>query len=154
MRKQGYAIGEDCYVDRRAVIDVRSQLVSIGSHCSIGAFATILTHDGFAANLTQRIRTEPVRILDGCSIGAGAVILPGVTIGPGSVVEPGAVVAKDVPPYTVVAGAPAKAVSSTWEWLEERQCEHERHPEQFFREARLRPFPLPMREAVTQGRCG
>ena len=43
-------------------------------------------------------------------IGVNAVVLPGVTIGEGAVVAAGAVVTKDVPPYSVVAGVPAKVI--------------------------------------------
>jgi len=49
-------------------------------------------------------------IQDDAWIGAGAIILPNVTIGKGAVVGAGAVVTKDVPPYTVVAGVPAKEI--------------------------------------------
>ena len=40
----------------------------------------------------------------------GSTILPGVTVGEGSVVAAGSVVSRDVPPYTMVAGNPARAV--------------------------------------------
>jgi len=43
-------------------------------------------------------------------IGAGAIILPNITIGENSVIGAGAVVTKDIPPYTVVAGVPAKVI--------------------------------------------
>ena len=43
-------------------------------------------------------------------IGSNATILPGVTIGDGAIVAAGAVVAKDVPPNTVVGGVPAKII--------------------------------------------
>ena len=45
-------------------------------------------------------------------IGYRSLIMPGVTIGEGAVVAAGAVVTKDVKPYTVVAGVPAKPISS------------------------------------------
>ena len=45
----------------------------------------------------------------GASIGAGAVILPGITVGEGAMVGAGAVVTKDVPPSTIVVGNPARA---------------------------------------------
>ena len=51
-----------------------------------------------------------VIIEDGCDIGIGSVILPGVKIGEGSIVGAGAVVTKDVLPYSVVAGNPAKSL--------------------------------------------
>ncbi|WP_367118968.1 DapH/DapD/GlmU-related protein [Methanoculleus sp.] len=43
-------------------------------------------------------------------VGAGVIILPGVTVGEHSIVGAGAVVTKDIPPYTVVAGVPAKVI--------------------------------------------
>lgn len=51
-----------------------------------------------------------VAIDDGCDIGVGAIILPGVKIGKGSIIGAGSVVNKDVEPYSVVAGVPAKVL--------------------------------------------
>ncbi|KRN41642.1 sugar O-acetyltransferase [Lactobacillus acetotolerans] len=53
---------------------------------------------------------EQVIINDDVWIGAGAIIVPGVTIGKGSVIAAGAVVTKDVAPYTLVGGVPAKEI--------------------------------------------
>lgn len=55
-------------------------------------------------------RAHPVRIGHDVWIGHGAIILPGVTIGNGAAIGAGAVVTKDVPPYTVVAGVPARII--------------------------------------------
>lgn len=52
----------------------------------------------------------PVVIEEDCWIGSHAVILKGVTVGTGAVVAAGSVVNKDVPPYAIVAGVPAKVV--------------------------------------------
>ena len=51
-----------------------------------------------------------MKICNNCWIGAGAIILNGVTIGDGAIVGAGAVVTKDVEPYTVVAGNPARKI--------------------------------------------
>ncbi|QHT62939.1 acetyltransferase [Paenibacillus lycopersici] len=55
-------------------------------------------------------RSHPVTIGHDVWIGHGATIMPGVTIGNGAVVGAGAVVTKDVPPYCIVAGVPAKPI--------------------------------------------
>lgn len=54
--------------------------------------------------------TKPVIICKGVWIGTNTIILKGVTIGEGAVIGAGSVVTKDVPPYTVVAGNPAKVI--------------------------------------------
>ena len=51
-----------------------------------------------------------VRLRQGCWLGIGVVILPGVTIGRNSVVVANSVVTRDVPDYAVVAGNPAKII--------------------------------------------
>lgn len=56
-----------------------------------------------------------VVLRDGCWIGIGAVILPGVTIGRNAVVAANAVVTTDVPDYVVVGGVPAKIIKRTHE---------------------------------------
>lgn len=53
---------------------------------------------------------QPIKICDGAHIGIGAIIMPGVTIGEGAVVGAGAVVTKDVPPYSIAVGVPAKVI--------------------------------------------
>ena len=53
---------------------------------------------------------QPVTIEDDVLIGANAVVLEGVRVGKGAIVAAGAVVTKDVEPYTVVAGTPARKI--------------------------------------------
>ncbi|MHB8510917.1 MAG: acyltransferase [Actinomycetota bacterium] len=68
----------------------------------------------------QPFRVAPVVLEDGCMIGEHAVILPGVTVGKNSWVGANAVVTHDVPPYSIVAGVPARVVRkrdpSTGRW--------------------------------------
>jgi acetyltransferase-like isoleucine patch superfamily enzyme len=54
----------------------------------------------------------PVVLDDGCDIGVGAVILPGVTIGRGAQIGAGSVVVHDVPAGAVAAGVPARVIGS------------------------------------------
>lgn len=55
---------------------------------------------------------EPVHICRGAWIGARSIILKGVTVGAGAVVGMGSVVTRDVPPWTVVAGNPARIIQT------------------------------------------
>jgi acetyltransferase-like isoleucine patch superfamily enzyme len=58
----------------------------------------------------SKVATEPVRICKGAWLGARVIVTKGVTIGEGAVCGMGAVVTKDVAPYTVVAGNPARVI--------------------------------------------
>jgi acetyltransferase-like isoleucine patch superfamily enzyme len=56
---------------------------------------------------------EPTRIRRGASIGSNVTIVCGITVGEGALVGAGAVVTKDVAPYAVVAGVPARVIGDT-----------------------------------------
>ena len=91
----------------------RTDLLTIEGDVGIGPRVTIIIHTDPHSSLLRKIyppKTLPVHIKRGAWICAGAIILPGVTIGECSVIAAGAVVTKDVPPYTMVAGVPAKEV--------------------------------------------
>ena len=84
--------------------------IKIGTKVAISreAFICTATHDITRPN--RPLVTAPITICDGVWIGARAIILPGVTIGEGAVVAAGAVVTKDVDPWSVVGGNPAKVI--------------------------------------------
>ena len=52
----------------------------------------------------------PIRLMKGCYLGAGVIILPGITVGEQAIVGAGAVVTRNVPAYAVVAGSPARII--------------------------------------------
>lgn len=62
--------------------------------------------------IQQGITRSFVKIEDDCWLAANSVILAGVTVGKGSVVAAGSIVTKDVPPYSIVAGNPARIIKN------------------------------------------
>ena len=85
--------------------------ITIEDDVFVGPNATFC-NDRYPKSKNKDFKLEPILIKKGASIGANATILPGVTIGSCSVVAAGAVVNRDVEPYTVVAGCPAKVVKT------------------------------------------
>lgn len=103
-----------------------SASISIGNRVLIGSGAMIMDSDAHPVDYLERRNggkcvSRPVTIGDDVFIGARAIVLKGVTIGNGAVVGAGAVVVRDVPPFSVVAGNPAKVVNRTRN--EEITCE-------------------------------
>lgn len=102
-------IGEDVWIDEGVRLDGRGRLV-VGNHVSIGAGVQIWTaqHDWRSADFAYV--SSPVNIGDRSWISSRAVVLPGVVIGEGAVVAAGAVVVRDVAPWTLVGGVPARVL--------------------------------------------
>lgn len=94
----GAVIGEGTMIDLNAVLGGRA---TVGKNCHIGAGSVL-------AGVIEPPSAKPVIVEDDVLVGANAVVLEGVTIGKGAIVAAGAVVIDDVPPYTVVAGTPAR----------------------------------------------
>lgn len=84
--------------------------ITIGTKVAISREAFICTAGHDITKPNRPLVTAPITICDGVWIGARATILPGVTIGEGAVVAAGAVVTKDVEPWSVVGGNPAKEI--------------------------------------------
>ncbi len=96
----GAVIGEKTMIDMNVVVGGR---VVVGKNCHIGAGAVL-------AGVIEPPSSTPVIIEDDVLIGANAVVLEGVKVGKGAVIAAGSVVVKDVEPYTVMAGVPAKVL--------------------------------------------
>ena len=92
-----------------------SGYIDIGDNVMISPRVSIYSENHNFAELEkpmieQGVTRSFVKIEDDCWVAANSIILAGVTIGKGAVVAAGSVVTKDVPPYCVVAGNPAKIV--------------------------------------------
>lgn len=130
------SIGERCYIGGGTnLISINS--IEIGDDVTISWGCTIYDHNSHSVNWYERkndtlqsiedinngfdfiqnknwnvVKSAPIKIKDKVWIGFDVVILKGVTIGEGAVIGARSVVTKDVLPYTVVAGNPAKVVKT------------------------------------------
>ena len=107
-------VGEGCLIGERNIIRGQGG-VEIGSRVYTSPMVQMLAvnhvfDDPSRPFVEQGITAEGIRVGDDVWIGSGAIITDGVTVGKGAVIAAGAVVTRDVPPHTVVAGAPARVI--------------------------------------------
>lgn len=118
-------IGSNTFIGASSIIS--AQRVDIGNDVLIAWGCTIIDHNSHSLDPAFRckdlnctfqnlpkdwdvVRIGPVKICDRAWIGFNCIILKGVVIGEGAIVGAGSVVSRDVPPYTVVAGNPARVI--------------------------------------------
>jgi acetyltransferase-like isoleucine patch superfamily enzyme len=106
-----FSIGTNSVINGKCRMDNKSS-ITIGNNVSISQEVMVLSADHDPDSPVFASRDLPVVINDYVFIGSRAIILPGVTIGEGAVIAAGAVVNKDVEPYTVVGGVPAKFIKA------------------------------------------
>lgn len=116
------AIGQNSHINRLCTLDARGGLY-IGNSVSVSHGVMLMTGSHDINSHDFSVNYLPIRIEDYAWIGCGAIVLQNVKIGRGAVVAAGAVVTKDVPPYTVVGGIPAKAINKRSSHLEYK-CNH------------------------------
>jgi acetyltransferase-like isoleucine patch superfamily enzyme len=108
-------VGDGTWIGQQAFLHAGGGL-RIGARVGIGPGVRIITSthdapaDARAPIMDGALAFAPVVLEDGCDIGVGAVILPGVTVGRGAQVGAGAVVTHDVPAGAIVAGVPARVI--------------------------------------------
>lgn len=131
-------VGNRVSFGRNTEIDYTGDLY-IGNNVSIAERSIILTHghdyvgqipESDYCDKEKKAYVTPLIIEDGVKIGAQSIIMPGVgKIGRGAYISPGSVVRKEVPPYAIVMGYPAKVIgfiATPWAVLD---LEKERYPE-------------------------
>lgn len=114
-RWRGVRIGKGCFIDPTAIVETAyPENITLGDDVRVTAGVVIMTHIKAPHYLRETGIVPPVVkpvVLDDHSfIGVNAVVMPGVTVGKASVVTSGSVVLQNVPPYTMVAGNPAKVI--------------------------------------------
>lgn len=102
-------IGNDTIIGEGVILDGRAQL-TIGDHVDFASEVMVYNSQHDTGSDDFHAISAPVVIEDYVFVGPRAIILPGVTIGKGAVVAAGAVVTKDIQPFEIVGGVPAKVI--------------------------------------------
>jgi acetyltransferase-like isoleucine patch superfamily enzyme len=105
-------LGERNVINFGCLLDGRRYSIRTGNDVSIGPEAAILTlgHDPQSPDFADK--GCDVTIGDRVWIGFRAIVLPGVSIGEGAIVGACSIVTKDIAPFTIVAGNPARAIGT------------------------------------------
>ncbi len=105
-------IGDEVFINYGSSIAAQ-QRVEIGNHCSLGTYVLIMDNDFHQVDPELRNvlpAAQPIILEDNVWLGARVIVLKGVRIGRDSVIGAGSVVTRDIPPYSVAAGVPARVI--------------------------------------------
>lgn len=150
IRSQGQIIskGRDSVQNGNFVVKGKGGVLEIGGFCAIGVNVTVILsnhyydypaiefdfYKKYFGKYPYKIEKRKNIIENDVWIGDNVIILPEITIGTGAIIGAGAIVTKDVPPYAIVGGNPAKILkyrfskkvidelldSKWWEWDDEK----------------------------------
>lgn len=132
MLHEGYVgdtkVGKDCEIFTKNIpFGSEPYLVEIGDHVRITDGVKFCTHDGglWVLRESEAFRNADyfgrIIVENNVHIGWNSIIMPGVTIGHDSVIGCGAVVTKDIPPYSVAVGVPARVVKTIEEYKKSKE---------------------------------
>lgn len=116
---ENISVGDDVYIGPRAMLLSSESTITIGSKVMFGPDVMFVGGDHNAAVLGKYMydvkeklpeNDLPIVVKKDVWIGARSIVLKGVTIGEGAIVAAGSLVLKDVPPYAIVGGVPAKVL--------------------------------------------
>ena len=120
------SVGKNFFFQPR-IIPSDPELIIFHDNVTVASDVTFINHD-IANNVLNNLNEGYfeyykgcIEIMDNVFIGSGTIILPNVKIGPNVVIAAGSVITKDVPENTVVAGIPAKPISTFEEYKEKRK---------------------------------
>jgi acetyltransferase-like isoleucine patch superfamily enzyme len=106
-------IGNHVWIGPQAYLDARQLILEDYVGWGPGAKVLGSAHTGVPIDqpiIETDLEILPVHVQAGADIGTSAVLLPGVTVGKGSIVGAGSVITRNVPPFAIVAGVPARFV--------------------------------------------
>ena len=108
-------IGKRVWIAQNCMVD--GSHIDIGDDCILAPYVHIIAGNHRFDDVSKPINeqggvSKPIRVGRDCWIGSKAIVMGGVTIGEGSVIGAGSVVTKDIPPYSIAVGVPAKVVGS------------------------------------------
>ncbi|WP_374291634.1 DapH/DapD/GlmU-related protein [Desulfovibrio desulfuricans] len=128
-KKMGLVVGENFNMQGEVFID-ESHIwhIEIGDSVTLAPRVQIFAHDASTKMHLDYTRIGKIKIGSRVFIGASSIILPGVTIGDDVIIGANSVVSRDIPSGNVAAGAPAKIICSTENYLSRKRSEMQRTP--------------------------
>lgn len=122
--KRGLKVGENFNRQQGCFIDpTHCWLIEIGNNVTMSIRVVLMAHDASTKNSLGYTKIGKIKIKDNVFLGANTIVLPNVTIGENSVIGANSVVTKDVPSNSVVAGNPARVISSIKEYKEKNEVQ-------------------------------
>ena len=120
LRKIGCQIGKGVFIGSQVYVDPGyAQLITIEDNVHVTARCLLLCHERDLLHYYHgedasklKYKVSGIILRNGCMIGMNSMIMPGVTVGEGAIVGACSLITKDIPPYTVATGRPARVIRS------------------------------------------